>query len=277
MEHKNKIKRATIFGKSEGIILRVVATILMLAINIVAFSQIKINNVREGFYEIYSADSIKIDSKATEAEALQGLTNYQLLTGNKGYMIPASYRVDITGNTGIIDCPPILTFKIDTIESLVHNYGNITSKNEAVFDNCIQKFIVSKDSTQSIPSYSFLAKMERETSWIEAKTTYKLISIIEMLNDLGTIIESKEAGKIEIHAYINKDHCIGFYLDGVDKGQWKYEEGISNCHGTLIDGKWHTPFYINNVSKGLHKVKIIIYSKELGMQDIEITQNVIVQ
>lgn len=73
------------------------------------FSQIQINNVREGFYYIYSYDSIQLGSgRTTELETQQGLLNYQLETGKKGYYIPPNFRIDITGNK-YIDVTDVLT------------------------------------------------------------------------------------------------------------------------------------------------------------------------
>jgi len=53
----------------------------------------KINAVKQGYYQIIE-NGVPIDSKSSEAEAIQGLINYQL-EGREVTMQPPTYRVDI--------------------------------------------------------------------------------------------------------------------------------------------------------------------------------------
>lgn len=206
-------KFGKVFGKSEGKALTIGATILMLAINALSFSQIQINNVREGYYSLYDADSIKFDDKSTEMEAQQGLLNYELRTGKKGYWVPPNYRIDITENNIIkkeIEIDTIQAIRIKDLKGWIDfsDLGTKPSKGHAYLP--FYQYAIINFHTDSIYNWQSKYNFQRTKSF--GKTEYINLSIPFQYMEVFMIEANTDYMSIFVRI-TEKQRSIKAYLD----------------------------------------------------------------
>lgn len=215
------MKIAGLFRGKIKRVLREALSVLLIAISTLSFSQeiIQINAVREGYYKIFDADSTQIDQKATELEAMQGLTNYQFRSGRVGYYIPPNFRVDIKGNVTVEQ------IKTDTL--VIYGAWHIRGENGDYF-RLLNYGDILKIEADTILFWQNDIEVIRTKTFGE--THLKLTNNIPFQFISDTITRTPGETTYRWQTFATKTHCIKTYVNGVYTG----DEDISCSPGNII-------------------------------------------
>lgn len=182
--------------------------LLTLLLTVSLYSQIQVNNVREGYYQIFGEDGIKLQNgnKETLAEALQGLTNYQLQTGLKGYYIPPTFRVDIIGEDRVMR-----ETEIDTLT--ISGHWHVAGDNGNYF-RYINAGDIIKIKTDSVMKWQ--RDMEVIRTKIFGETVYEDTEIIPFqIREMELYDLTNVSAKIRVHITEKQSEIIS-YIDNVE-------------------------------------------------------------
>jgi len=186
---------------------------------------------------------LKVDGTETKlSQHITQLTAETKLNCRDGYVIPPTGK---TLTAPQFKCPIVIV--TDTIEKDVHLYGGVFSPTTAVFDDCEEKYIITKKIDQVVPDGTFKATLKRTKNYKDAVTTYEVLKMTEIpmpafrviRNDVSEITANQARINISI---TKKQSNIKGFLNGVQVKE--FNPGSSE---TDPDGNFYFYFGYDNL------------------------------
>lgn len=207
----------------------------------IIMSSQEINIVKEGYFIMYDANGIKFDQKLTEAEAIQGLYNYQISTGKIGTYVAPTMRIDISGlkpptisDTIYIPGEVIYEAKpseIDTIQvelcwdllgkKVWYHGGDINMYPHPIYFPTKEKGMIRVEfkDTLTIPQkiYQTKWKLERLKDFENARTLYSTIKEVPFQFYIDDSIISIDDTTLKVRVFGSEDWYPQFIVNGIER------------------------------------------------------------
>ena len=202
--------------------LSIILIMMLTTLNVLS----QMNNVQEGYYVIkdtINGEEVIIDRKSNDVEALQGLFNYQLNTGRKGFVEAPTFRVDIdkslfpTATTKQNEVDEIIVtecFEDYTQKIWLHRSDDLNIYPHEVFIPFKETSLIPVQ-VDSLPTWKKIYqnkwKLERTRDYVNAKTTYKELDIPFQLY-IKDSVYLVEPTRIIVRVFANEDFGVMQYV-----------------------------------------------------------------